>query len=73
MVWLYYYMADYIGLDGAEFKRGDFDNSLAEIFSAETPCSLTEQESRSQMVPDRLSDDISDEVSPEPDKELVEG
>jgi hypothetical protein len=64
-VWLYYFMPNYIGLDGSEFKRGDFDNSLAEIFSAEGPYP--------QMDFETLSDDISEERYQDPDKELIEG
>ena len=72
MVWLYYYMASYIGLDESEFKRGDFDDSLAEIFSAENPCSI-EQASCSQKVDAELPGDISPVVMQKPDKELIEG
>lgn len=72
MVWLYYYMASYIGLDGSEFKRGDFDDSLAEIFSAENPCS-TEQASCSQKDEALLPGDISPVAEQNPDKEFIEG
>ena len=65
-------MASYIGLDGSEFKRGDFDDSLAEIFSAENPCSL-EQASCSQKEDAELPGDISPVVKQNPDKELIEG
>ena len=72
MVWLYYFMPDKIGLDGSEFKRGDFDNSLAEIFSAENPCSYSfedEQASCSQKDEELLSANNNSN----PDKEIIEG
>lgn len=72
MIWLYYYMPSFIGLDGSEFKRRDFDESLAEIFSAENPCSL-EQASRSQKEDAMLPGDISPVAEQNPDKEIFEG
>ena len=32
MLWLYRNMKEYIGLDGSEFKRADFNNRLLELF-----------------------------------------
>jgi hypothetical protein len=65
-------MESYIGLDGSEFKRGNFDDSLAEIFSAENPCSL-EQASCSQKEEAMLPGDISPVAEQNLDKEIFEG
>ena len=33
MIWLYQNLKEYIGLDGSEFKRCEFDEALSERFA----------------------------------------
>jgi len=63
-------MKDKIGLDGSEFKRGDFDDELAEIFSAENGCSI-EQNYSSQKEDSQTIGDIADGGKMIPDKGVI--